>query len=297
MADKSPTGTKQSNVAKSCVLVEFNIKQYSGVAKAKQSNAEFADSIGADKDWTSISAHRLDAKVKKAIQSIVSEARNHYKLSTLPWFEGSARLCKATEIPALMAELAQRELTFEDSVNVLVKNDYETHKANALERLGEKLFNEIGFPSLDEILGAYSWKVTVHQVPNVEDLYLKSLGGNKKAHNAVKTAINEGQAKKLRAAVSDLNVRLKKVVDKAVEVLSDKDKGFHDTLIGNIQSVVEALPALNITEDPELARIAKNAADSICKFDPKTIKSDEKTRQEACDAARSISEDLAAIAL
>jgi hypothetical protein len=53
--------------------------------------------------------------------------------------------------------------------------------------------------------------------------------------------------------------RLHKAIAHMHERLADPKAGFHDTLVGNLRELLAVLPALNITKNPELDRIARDA--------------------------------------
>src|ERR1039458_897454 len=66
--------------------------------------------------------------------------------------------------------------------------------------------------------------------------------------------IDRNSREKLQNGMQDLWVRLHKVVAKMAGTLSDPEKGFHKTLVTNIEDLVEILPQLNITGDATRSR-------------------------------------------
>jgi hypothetical protein len=88
----------------------------------------------------------------------------------------------------------------------------------------------------------------------------------------------------------DLWSRLRDVVSHMVDRLNEPESRFHATLVTNIFDLVELLPKLNVTGDPELNRFAEEARQKLCTYTAHDLKKHELLRvATAADAAGIVS--------
>ena len=76
----------------------------------------------------------------------------------------------------------------------------------------------------------------------------------------------------------DLWSRLREVVSHMVDRLNEPESRFHATLVTNIFDLVELLPRLNVTDDPELSRFAEEARQKLCTYTAHDLKKHELLR-------------------
>jgi len=75
-----------------------------------------------------------------------------------------------------------------------------------------------------------------------------------------------------------------------VDRLNEPESRFHATLVTNIFDLVELLPRLNVTGDPELNRFAEEARQKLCTYTAHDLKKHELLRvATAADAAGIVS--------
>jgi hypothetical protein len=116
----------------------------------------------------------------------------------------------------------------------------------------------------------------------------------------LRDAISEGEKQELReqakqeiqqslqASVKDTWNRLHEVVKHCAEKLGDDKAIFRNTLIGNVEALVEVIPGLNFTEDPELERLRKACEETLCGLDPDALRKSKRQRAEAAQAAKGL---------
>ena len=108
----------------------------------------------------------------------------------------------------------------------------------------------------------------------------------------IKADIENRLTEATREAARDLWKRLHKAVAHVSERLSDKDKIFRDTLIANLRSLNEVLPALNISGDPELERLRAKVAGKLLTVEPHALRDDERKRASTARAAKSLLKEI-----
>lgn len=282
-----------AKIAHTCMLVTLNIKQYGGSKQLKVAGEKAALDAGADPEWFKSRGERLSKKAKKKVQAIVTLARKEFKERTRPWFD-SSYIIKATELADLEMHMKDYKMQFEDTVAKEIIKKHADLEDLARKKLGTA-FDELGFPTASELNKEYCYTFTVNPIPDIDDLYLE--GMPEAQVRKIKATVNEDQAKRVKAAVTGLVEDLANMAKTAALVLADEDKGYHDTLFTNVISLADRVPALNITNDPELNRVARNAVKTFSKYDPRKVKKDAKLRKKVAKEAKSVSDALINVSL
>jgi hypothetical protein len=89
-----------------------------------------------------------------------------------------------------------------------------------------------------------------------------------------------------RLGQADLYRRLAAVVSRMATTLSEPDKIFRDSLVGNIRDLCNLLPSLNIAADPGLDSLNRDIERRLASLDPGLLRIDPAVRQAAAvDAA------------
>ena len=105
-----------------------------------------------------------------------------------------------------------------------------------------------------------------------------------KIKKEVEKSVNDA----FNTAMQNLWERLRDVVARMVDKLSDKDAVFRDSLVENIVELVNILPKLNVTGDPKLTKITKEIEGSLCNVSPKELRDNEVVREKVATKAKSI---------
>jgi len=283
-----------SKVQNKCVLISLEVKTFAGSIKADRISAEAAAREQAQPEWLKCRVERLSSDLKRRIQQVVSLARGCYTKNSAKWFEGSHRIIKASEVARVKSELQDLKLTFDDLIQKEVIGKYNELENEARESLG-LVFADVGFPSVNELRDKYAFNISICPIPSVDDLYLEGLGVQ--ASVDIKDAAKQDQSNRVKSACKGLIEDLKKLTDHAAEVLGNVDKKYHDSLFTNITSLAERIPALNITDDPNINKAAHDALVGLQKYDPRQVKKDPEQRKQAANVAASVSKALASIEL
>ena len=85
-------------------------------------------------------------------------------------------------------------------------------------------------------------------------------------HICVAREIDSNVRQSLVRGTEDLWSRLRDVVSHMVDRLNEPESRFHATLVTNIFDLVDLLPRLNVTDDPELNRFAEEARQKLCTY-------------------------------
>jgi len=104
----------------------------------------------------------------------------------------------------------------------------------------------------------------------------------------IQQEISEREQQLLARAMSDCWSRLYDVVNHMAERLHDKQATFRDSLVGNIISLVQLLPKLNITHDQELESMRKQIEVKLTQTSPDDLRNSRQIRKTVAKEASSI---------
>ena len=172
---------------------------------------------------------------------------------------------------------------FQNAVNALLDN-YPALVQEAKGLLGS-LYNETDYPSASQISRKFDFDFFVDPLPDAGDFRVTLQSDEVQAIQAqIKARVEAAQ----QTAMTDLWDRLKDVLGKVEERLSDSEKTFHDSLIGNVAELTDLIPRLNITGDRKLTRTVALIEDKIATLDPASLRSNPIERKDAAKDAKAI---------
>jgi hypothetical protein len=276
------------------MLASLSISTWSARKHDPEASEEIAMRHGAQTDAGRYNKVLLPKKALADLQKIVSEAREAHYFVTLPWDDNGYRVLPGAvymDHAARMRALADR---FNCAVNQFCQQ-FADLVAQARTRLGG-LFRDEDYPSLDELRSKFSFATKVMPLPDAGDFRV-TLSDEEKARIKrqitldVEASLQVGSRElwhRLYEAVEHMATRLKayKVTDDGVE------HPFRDTVVTNLVRLVDVLPKLNVTGDPELERLANQVRESLL-VDPRELRQSDSIRSETAKRASEIAVKMA----
>lgn len=281
------------------MLASLTLKRFQNRKLDKEATAKVAADFGMQD--ASLGAYRKETIAKEAlkeISAIDSQARQvHYKY-TLPYEEGWSLLTNSNLL-AYRNELFELQAKRQKAVDAL-RDNLPTLIENQKQRLGG-LWKAEDYPSIDEIVSKYEFSFEIKPLPDKDDWRVKAV--DKESERVQEAMLKEMESKtqeRLKEAMKDPYRRLKTVLEKASEKLNKycvitDDAGdakvqnpFRDTLISNITDLLDLLPALNFSDDPELDKLSKEIRDNITKYTPDQLRESPDLRKEAAMSVDSV---------
>jgi hypothetical protein len=163
-------------------------------------------------------------------------------------------------------------------------------------RLGG-LFRSEDYPAPQELCSKFSFETRVMPLPDAGDFRV-TLGDEEKER--IKRQIAAAVEASLQVASRELWQRLYEAVSHLAERLQaykvteeGVEHPFRDSLVTNLVKLVDVLPKLNVTGDPELERLASQVRASLL-VDPQELRKSESIRSETAKKASAIAEKMAA---
>ncbi len=294
--DQTAASSNVVGIHKRAMLVTA-IFRYKGWTKADPAfKSIIAAQTGANPDRLSGSKKLIESDFPelKRLREIKNAAYKHHKENTLPWDNWARRLLPSDKY--LDYTQAQRQF----------KADYETAcksfaariadiKADAQANLGSA-YDEADFDDLNRIDELYLIDHEFETLPD-SDRWLDMAGAER---NKLVRETEERLQQRVNGAVNDIKERIESAVAKLHERLEgydakDRDtrKKWDDAWIDNVRSIVDAIPSLNFTDDPELKQIARQLKGTVLRFEKDELKSNPGARKEAAASAQDVMKKMA----
>ena len=214
---------------------------------------------------------------------------------TLPWDDNGYRVLPSAayiDHTEKMRELSNR---FTPAVDALAR-EFGNLVEQAKVRLGG-LFRPEDYPAPDELRSKFSFETKVMPLPDAGDFRV-TLGDEEKER--IKKQITAAVEASLQVASRDLWQRLYEAVShlaerlKAYKVTDDGvEHPFRDSVVTNLVKLVDVLPKLNVTGDPELERLGAQVRASLL-VDPQELRRSESIRTDTAKKAAEIAHIMGA---
>jgi len=204
----------------------------------------------------------------------------YHKKMTVPWNDRAERALPADKyfeyaekMRELMGKVESAVADFVGNLGDLIQNEH--------ARLGDA-FSFEDYPSADQLRSKYNIDLKFTPLQNLDDIRI-AIPEEEKAK--IRQDCEEMFAEKLGDITTDLWHRLHGSITRMVENLQKNDR-IHGTMITNICELVQMLPSLNVANDPQLAYMAREIDDTICRYRVDDIRDSVELREQACDDAQ-----------
>lgn len=289
------TSNQDPSLSSRAMLCSLSISMWSARKHDREASEEIAQRHGAHSDAGRYHKVLLPKEALAEIQKIVSEARQEHYFMTLPWDDNGYRVLPAAAYMAHTEKMRALSNRFTPAVEALVRQ-FGQLVEEAKARLGG-LFRPGDYPAPDELRSKFSFDTKVMPLPDAGDFRV-ALGDEEK--DRIKRQITAAVEASLQVASRELWQRLYEAVShladrlKAYKVTGQGvEHPFRDSVITNLVKLVDVLPKLNVTADPELERLAAEVRASLL-VDPQELRKSESVRTETATAASAIATRMAA---
>jgi hypothetical protein len=276
------------------MLCSLSIAQWSASKHDRQVSEEIAAHHGAQSDVGRYNKILIPKEALAEVRKIAGEARQEHYFITLPWDDNGYRVLPAAvymEHTEMLREYAQR---FMAAVEVFAAQ-FDQLVTDSRSRLGG-LFRAEDYPTSKEIRDKFAFDTKVMPLPDANDFRV-SLGNEEK--DRIKRQITASVQASLTVASQELWQRMYEAVSHMAERLSaykatteGVEHPFRDSIVTNLVKLVDVMPRLNVTGDPELERLTAQVRASLL-VDPAELRTSESVRTETAKKAARIAEQMA----
>lgn len=268
------------DLSKHGMLANLKIRQWSGKKQGRKVTRQI------EKDHNARDAGRFNKTLisddeLKDIQKIATAARAYFYEATLPWADNGDRLLPSKNIFEFLTEIRKFREQFDEACTKFITM-YPDLKNQAKVRLNG-LYDESDYPPLSKLAGKFQLKPQTMPIADLDDfrVAIDPLEVEK-----LKTEIEESINERIYHATQNIWERIRDAVSHMYNKLSDEDGKFHSSLVSNVEDLIDLLPRLNFTNDPNITRIVTQMRNIV--VDPDTLRSNYATRMQTADEAKAI---------
>lgn len=287
-----------SNTRNMMMLVSLNVRQWT---------ANKLDRVATDELLKEKEAEQGSARVRKTIlpksaladiNRWVGEARHTHSNNTKPWSDRGYRILPVGNYLEYHHKMDRIKDGFDTAVEKFL-NLYDSILTDPVkfsllqERLGG-LYNAEEYPPVDAVRGKFHFSTSVMPIPSGADFRCDLSDAEiERIQNDVDRRVEEALSDARR---SDF-MRLHEAVTHMAGVLSKKNENqrapVHESLVPNMQELLDILDRMASGIDPELANMVSKAR-FLVRYPSDVLKEQDTVRNETIKAANDIKEKLTA---
>lgn len=297
MATNTTKTTANANLAQSAMLAELKITGWSGRMFDKELTAEVTQSYQATADAARVNKALVSKEAMKAVRKAESDARATFRRFTLPWGEHGQRILPATAFHAFTQAMKDAEVAFEKEARAFLAS-YTAHVEEARIALGG-MFREADYPSEEEMADRFTIKVEIKPLEEATDFRVNlSEDAVKRIKASIEASVNERAGLAMRNAFGRLHEVVQNMAERleAYQPAKDDSKAknvFRDSTVENVQKMVDLLPSLNLTNDPELKKKIKAVQNKLLIASADDLRADDAKRAKVAKDAKAIADSMA----
>ena len=275
------------------MLCSLSISQWSASKHDRQASEEIAAHHGAQPDVGRYNKLLIPKETLAELHRIASEARREHYFMTLPWDDNGYRVLPAAVYREHADKLRECSRQFMAAVEVFAAQ-FDQLVIESRSRLGG-LFRAEDYPTSREIRDKFGFETKVMPLPDADDFRV-SLGDEER--DRIKRQITASVEASLTVASRELWQRMYEAVSHMAERLSaykTTEQGvehpFRDSIVTNLVKLVDVMPRLNVTGDPELERLTDQVHASLL-VDPAELRKSESVRADTAIKAARIAQQM-----
>ena len=272
-------------IASSAVLIDLSISCWTGRKLDKRASNDVTAQNNAAKGVANVHKKLLgDCAELDAVQKFAANARNAHYAMTMPWSDLGMRLCPTAQYVGGTTKSGGSRDGYERTMTALQTeffrltdaflNAYDWEIQNAQLKLGA-LFNAEEYPSRDSLASKFKFRFVAIPLPDAGDWRLDI--GNEAAA-VMREQYDKFYGEQLTKAMNDVWERAHEALSKMSERLDYSDdttkKVFRDTLVTNVQEIVDLLGTMNVTNDPRMAEAHKRLEAAMQGITPEALRED-----------------------
>jgi hypothetical protein len=271
-----------TDLSQKAVLVKLSVSQWTARKYDKQVTQEVADSHGVQSDAGRYNKVLVESSEIKKVSKVTNAARTFFYANTLPWSD-EYRIRPTQGYLEFMTDLGEHKAEFQTKVLEFcgMYADLQTKARLTLKGM----YNPGDYPSLERINKKFDFSVSVLPLVGAKDFRIDL---SKEQVAQMGAQLERQNAKAVKAAMRTAWTRLYEAVTHMADKLSGNTV-FRNSLVDNLEELTKVLPVLNITNDPELAKVCDEISHALCSYDPDTLRKDDIARGKTGRAAKKIS--------
>ena len=222
------------------------------------------------------------------ISSCIGKARTYHYKVTMAWDDAGPRLLPVTNYFDYTKKMEEFQIEHKDLVRKFLK-EYPSLKENARQRLNT-LFNEVDYPDEQTLALKFNLSYKITLIADEDDLRISLSEDEIKE---IKKNIQSSLSDRINNAKNSIVERAETAIRAMHEKLIDNSATFRDSLVGNVISLAELMPAMNFDDDKQFDWLEKK----LMKFniDPVKLRKNMDLRNKTAKKAKKLLKKIEAI--
>jgi len=275
------------SIANNTMVVNLQISVWSGYKLDKGMTQKVTSEANAASDAARVNKHIVPKESLKEIITAQGALRTHFYTNTLPWGDNGDRLLPRLSFMDFMQAHGKLNEEFNNAVDNFVHEKYLRARDQAEFRMGE-MFRSEDYPEPEQLRRRFAVNLDIHGVPTGHDFRVDMVTNTV---DMLRKQIEEKNQERVTSAMRDVWDRLADVLGHFANKMSD-DSVFRDSTVKNLEELVDMLPALNVTGDPQLEQIRQDITDTLIGYTPKDLRKDMAVRQAAAQESKRIIDQM-----
>jgi len=275
------------SIANNTMVVNLQISVWSGFKLDKGMTQKVTSEANAASDAARVNKHIVPKESLKEIITAQGALRTHFYTNTLPWGDNGDRLLPRLSFMDFMQAHGKLNEEFNNAVDNFVHEKYLRARDQAEFRMGE-MFRSEDYPEPEQLRRRFAVNLDIHGVPTGHDFRVDM---DTNTVDMLRKQIEEKNQERVTSAMRDVWDRLADVLGHFANKMSD-DSVFRDSTVKNLEELVDMLPALNVTGDPQLEQIRQDITDTLIGYTPKDLRKDMAVRQAAAQESKRIIDQM-----
>lgn len=275
------------SIANNTMVVNLQISTWSGYKLDKGMTQKVTADANAAADAARVNKHIVPKESLKEIITAAGSLRTHFYANTLPWGDNGDRLLPRLIFVEFTQDHGRLCQEFDNAVENFINEKYLAAREQAEFRMGD-MFNPNDYPMPEQLRRKFAVNLDIHGVPTGKDFRVDM---DQVTLDLIKKQIEAKNQDRVTVAIRDVWTRLAEILGHFASKMSD-DSIFRDSTVKNLEELVDMLPALNITGDPQLEQIRQDIKDSIIGYSPKDLRKDAAVRQAAAKESQRIVDQM-----
>jgi hypothetical protein len=275
-----------ADLSQRAVLIKLSVSQWTARKYDKQVTQEVADNHGVQSDAGRYNKVLIESSEIKKVTKATNAARTFFYHHTLPWSD-EYRIRPTQGYLDFMNALGEHKSEFQNKVVDFcgMYSDLQTKARITLKGM----YNPGDYPTPEKLSKKFDFSVSILPLVGAQDFRIDL---SKEQVAQMGAQLEKQNAKAVRAAMRTAWSRLYEAVSHMADKLSGEKTVFRNSLVDNLEELTKVLPVLNITNDPELAKVCDEISHTLCSYDPDTLRKDDLARNKTGKNAKKISEAI-----
>jgi hypothetical protein len=235
--------------------------------------------------WT---ARLWPKEALEPIRSIDSRIRAYHYSKTLPWLDDGKRILASRVFNDYSDHLRSLRFEREQTVYCFLDN-YENWIDRARDMRGTA-FDASEYPSRNKAQSKFRFDINAEPVPSSGDFRISLAAPDMER---IQAELDTRIAAAEECARRDLYGRIAAPIAALLDRLTDPDSRITDATLNSVRELVDAIPDLNVWDDPDIAALRERIAMGLATLRPDSLKESRSDRSRAASKASSILASMA----